>query len=132
MNQELIDKIALLKEELRELIDNAEVEKRSLSNDEKVLFENKEKQIKDLQKEIEDTNKRSIEIIENTNKTDKNNMKKIAILGASEPHLPLFLKAKEMGLETYCFAWNQGAYCKDYADHYYDISITDKEQIAQV
>ena len=59
-------------------------------------------------------------------------MKKIAILGASEPHLPLFLKAKEMGLETYCFAWNQGAYCKDYADHYYDISITDKEQIAQV
>lgn len=59
-------------------------------------------------------------------------MKKIAILGASEPHLPLFLKAKEMGLETYCFAWNQGAYCKDYADHYYDISIVDKEQIAQV
>lgn len=39
-------------------------------------------------------------------------MKKIAILGASEPHLPLFLKAKEMGLETYCFAWSQGAYCK--------------------
>lgn len=30
MNQELIDKIALLKEELRELIDSAEVEKRSL------------------------------------------------------------------------------------------------------
>lgn len=59
-------------------------------------------------------------------------MKKIAILGASEPHLPLFLKAKEMELETYCFAWNQGAYCKDFADHYYDISIIDKERIAQV
>ena len=59
-------------------------------------------------------------------------MKKIAILGASEPHLPLFLKAKEMGLETYCFAWSQGAYCKNYADHYYDISIVDKEQIAAI
>ena len=59
-------------------------------------------------------------------------MKKIAILGASEPHLPLFLKAKEMGLETYCFAWSQGAYCKNYADHYYDISIVDKEQIAVI
>lgn len=59
-------------------------------------------------------------------------MKKIAILGASEPHLPLFLKAKEMGLEIYCFAWNQGAYCRDYADHYYDISIVEKEQIAQI
>ncbi len=76
MNQELIDKIALLKEELRELIDNAEVEKRSLNDEEKILFENKEKQIKDLQKEIEDTNKRSVEIIETQNKIDKNNMKK--------------------------------------------------------
>lgn len=52
MNQELIDKIALLKEELRELIDNAETEKRSLNDDEKILFENKEKQIKDLQKKL--------------------------------------------------------------------------------
>lgn len=76
MNQELIDKIALLKEELRELIDNAEIEKRSLSDEEKVLFENKEQQIKDLQTQIEDTNKRGIEIIETQNKTDKNNMKR--------------------------------------------------------
>lgn len=68
MNQELIDKIALLKEELRELIDNAEVEKRSLNDDEKSLFETKEQQIKDLQTQIEDTNKRGIEIIETQNK----------------------------------------------------------------
>lgn len=76
MNQELIDKIALLKEELRELIDNAEVEKRSLNDDEKSLFETKEQQIKDLQTQIEDTNKRGIEIIETQNKTDKKNMKR--------------------------------------------------------
>ncbi|MCP9612681.1 ATP-grasp domain-containing protein [Coprobacter tertius] len=59
-------------------------------------------------------------------------MKKIAILGASKPHLQLYTKAREMGVETYCFAWKEGAYCKDFADHYYDISITDKEAIARV
>lgn len=75
MNQELIDKIALLKEELRELIDNAEVEKRSLSDEEKVLFENKEQQIKDLQTQIEDTNKRSVDNNIEKN-TDKKNMKR--------------------------------------------------------
>lgn len=57
---------------------------------------------------------------------------KIAILGASKPHLALYQKAKKMGLETYCIAWNTGAYCKDYADHYYDISILDKERIAKL
>lgn len=57
---------------------------------------------------------------------------KLAILGASKPHLPLYLKAREMGLETYCIAWAQGAYCKDYADHFYDISVTDKEAIAEL
>lgn len=75
MNQELIDKIALLKEELRELIDNAEIEKRSLSDEEKSLFETKEQQIKDLQTQIEDTNKRSVDNNVEKN-TDKNNMKR--------------------------------------------------------
>lgn len=55
---------------------------------------------------------------------------KIAILGASKYHLPLYKKAHEMGLETYCIAWAKGAFCKDYADHFYDISIIDKESIA--
>lgn len=59
-------------------------------------------------------------------------MKKIAILGASKPHLPLYLRAKEMGLEVHCIAWAEGAYCKDYADHFHDISITDKEAIARL
>lgn len=75
MNQELIDRIALLKEEMRELIDNAEIEKRSLSDDEKSLFETKEQQIKDLQKEIEDTNQRSVDNNVEKN-TDKINMKR--------------------------------------------------------
>ena len=57
---------------------------------------------------------------------------KLAILGASEPHLPLYLKAREMGLETYCIAWAEGAYCKDFADHFFDISIIEKERIAEL
>ena len=57
---------------------------------------------------------------------------KIAILGASEPHLPLYLKARDMGLETYCIAWAEGAFCRDYADHFFDISITEKEKIADL
>lgn len=59
-------------------------------------------------------------------------MKKLAILGASEPHLPLYLKAREMGLEVYCVAWSKGAYCKDYADHFCDISIVDYKAVAEM
>ena len=33
--------------------------------------------------------------------------KKIAIIRASYLQLPLVLKAKEMGLETICFAWRE-------------------------
>ena len=68
---ELIDRIALIKEELRELIDNAEVEKRSLNDDEKSLFETKENELEDLQVQL-----RSTEINETQNKTDKKNMKR--------------------------------------------------------
>ncbi|NWJ51769.1 MAG: ATP-grasp domain-containing protein [Bacteroidetes bacterium] len=56
-------------------------------------------------------------------------MKKIAIIGASYLQLPLVKKAKEMGIETHCFAWEKGAVCKDVADFFYPISIIDKELI---
>lgn len=57
---------------------------------------------------------------------------KVAIIGASTGQYPLCLKAKEMGCETYCFAWSQGAVCKDVVDHFYDISITEVEQIIAI
>ena len=57
--------------------------------------------------------------------------KRIAIIGASTGQLPLCLKAKEMGLETFCFAWPQGAVCKDYVDHFVPISIMEMEEISQ-
>jgi biotin carboxylase len=56
-------------------------------------------------------------------------MKKIAIIGASYLQLPLVKKAKEMGIETHCFAWEDGAVCKDIADYFYPISILDQEKI---
>jgi len=59
----------------------------------------------------------------------KNNLKKLAIIGASYLQLPLVEKAKEMGIETHCFAWPEGAVCKDIADYFYPISILEKEEI---
>lgn len=59
-------------------------------------------------------------------------MKKIAIIGASYLQLPLVQKAKEMGLEVHCFAWEEGAVCKDYVDYFYPISIIEKERILYI
>ena len=59
-------------------------------------------------------------------------MNKIAVIGASYLQLPLVKKAKEMGLYTLCFAWENGAVCKDEVDEFYPISIVEKEQILEV
>lgn len=59
----------------------------------------------------------------------KDTRKKIAIIGGSYLQLPIVNKAREMGLEVYCFSWEDGAVCKDIADHFYPISIVEKEQI---
>ena len=53
MNQELLDKIALLKEEMREILDGAEVQERSLTEDEKYQFEYKELEIRELEAQIQ-------------------------------------------------------------------------------
>ncbi len=54
---------------------------------------------------------------------------KIAIIGASYLQFPLVQKANDLGLETHCFAWEEGAVCKEIADYFYPISILDKEEI---
>lgn len=59
-------------------------------------------------------------------------MKTLAIIGASYLQEPLVLKAKEMGLYTLCFAWAEGAVCKDLVDEFYPISIVEKEQILAI
>ena len=60
--------------------------------------------------------------------------KKLAIIGASIVQKPLVLKAKEMGIETHCFAWDKGkdSVCKEFADFYHPISTLDKEKILEV
>lgn len=57
------------------------------------------------------------------------NKTKIAIIGASYLQLPLVQKAHDLGLETHCFAWEEGAVCKKFADYFYPISILEKEEI---
>jgi biotin carboxylase len=57
--------------------------------------------------------------------------KKIAIIGGSYLQLPVVKKAKEMGIETHCFSWRDGAVCADVADFFYPISIIEKEHILE-
>lgn len=57
---------------------------------------------------------------------------KLAIIGASYLQLPLVLKAKELNIEVHCFAWEDGAVCKDTADYFYPISIVEKEKILDI
>lgn len=65
-------------------------------------------------------------------KTIKVEKKKIAILGASYLQLPLVEKAKELGYETHCFAWdNEEAVCSERVDFFYPISVLEKELILQ-
>ena len=59
-------------------------------------------------------------------------MKTLAIIGASYLQRPLVEKAKAMGLRTICFAWEEGAVCKDLVDVFYPISIIEKEQILDI
>ncbi len=56
-------------------------------------------------------------------------MKRLAIIGASYLQEPLIRKAKEMGLETHVFAWAAGDVGEKIADHFYPISITEKDEI---
>ena len=62
---------------------------------------------------------------------DKENRVKLAVMGAGKWQLPIYLKAKEMGIETHGFAYEEGALAKDYASFFYAISLTDKERIVE-
>ena len=41
-------------------------------------------------------------------------------------------KAREMGVESICFAWEEGAVCKDICDNFYPVSIVEKEAILKI
>lgn len=59
-------------------------------------------------------------------------MKRIAIIGAASGQLPICLKAKEVGIETHCFASEDNAICKDYVDYFYPISILEMDKIVDI
>ena len=56
----------------------------------------------------------------------------LAIIGASYLQLPLIERAKEMGYTTHVFAWAAGEVGELAADHFYPISIVEKDQILSV
>ena len=56
-------------------------------------------------------------------------MKKLAVIGASYLQEPLIQKARSMGLETHVFAWAANDVGEKSADHFYPISIVEKEAI---
>ena len=56
-------------------------------------------------------------------------MKKLAIIGASYLQEPVIRKAQEMGVETHVFAWECGDIGEKIADHFYPISIVEKDVI---
>lgn len=58
--------------------------------------------------------------------------RKIAVIGASYLQLPLVRKAHQMGLEVHCFAWADGAVCKDVADFFYPVDVKEKEKILEI
>lgn len=55
---------------------------------------------------------------------------KIAIMGAGKWQTPLYIKAREMGIETHGFAYEDGnEVARDLADYFYPISLADKEAV---
>lgn len=57
---------------------------------------------------------------------------KLAVIGASKGQYSLCLKARELGMETFCFAWDKNAVCKTIVDHFYPIDIFDTERIVDI
>jgi len=56
----------------------------------------------------------------------------LAIIGASYLQLPLIEKAKELGYTTHVFAWAANDVGETAADHFYPVSIVEKERIAEI
>ncbi len=55
--------------------------------------------------------------------------KRLVIIGASHFPFPFVKRAKELGIETHTFAWEEGAVAKSYCDHFYPISIVEKQAL---
>lgn len=54
---------------------------------------------------------------------------RLIVIGASYLQVPLVLKARELGIETHVFAWEQGAVAREYCDYFYPVSIIEKDLV---
>lgn len=70
-----------------------------------------------------------LENIKNGNYRESYKPQKIAIIGANEFQNKLIVKARAKGYETHVFAWASGDIGEKTADHFYPISITEKDEI---
>lgn len=57
---------------------------------------------------------------------------KIAIIGAGQMAKIFAVKAKAMGIESHCFAWEKGAVAKEFVDHFHPVSIFEKDEIVKI
>lgn len=56
---------------------------------------------------------------------------RLVVIGANDFQNQLIMKAKARGMETFVFAWQDGSIGERTADHFYPISIVEKEQILE-
>lgn len=68
----IVNQIAALKEELRSLVDNAEVQTRSLNDEEKSTFEQKQTELANLKTQLAEIEEQEQRALETASKTDKN------------------------------------------------------------
>lgn len=59
-------------------------------------------------------------------------MKRLAIIGAGHLARTYAERCRELGIESHCFAWADGALANDAVDVFHDISVTEVDRIANV
>ena len=57
-------------------------------------------------------------------------MKRLAIIGAGHLARTYAERCRELGIESHCFAWADGALARDAADVFHDVSVTEVDRIA--
>ena len=56
----------------------------------------------------------------------------LGIIGAGDMARVYADKARELGVTTHCFAWEEGAAAKDFVDFFHPISIFEKDKILKI
>ena len=56
-------------------------------------------------------------------------MRKLAIIGAGPMASIYAERCRQLGIETHCLAWAQGAVARDDVDHFHDVSVTDLDAL---